>query len=139
MTHLTIRISLFLSLILISSCSSFYVIGEDFDETKVNSLAIGETTKSEVLQILGEPYDKGQINESTVFIYSYEENEFPLAGGRRVHINKNHKSLMILFDEKNLVKSFTHNIPLSFSNLEVMILHDMMRKRKQNNENYNNY
>jgi len=139
MTHMTIKISLLLSLILISSCSSFYVIGEDFDESKVNSLSIGKTTKSDVLQIFGEPYDKGQINESTVFIYSYEENEFPVASGRRIHIDKEHKSLMILFDEKNIVKSFTHNIPLSFSNLEVMILHDMMRKRQQNSENYNNY
>ena len=139
MTRVTIRIALFLSLILISSCSSFYVVGEDFDETKVNSLVIGETTKAEVLQVLGEPYGTGQINESIVFIYSYEENEFPVASGRRIHIDKEHKSLMILFDEKNIVKTLTHNIPLSFSNLEVMILHDMMRKRLQNNENYNDY
>ena len=139
MIHLTLRISLVFCLLIISSCSTIYITGRDFDESKVNSLAVGETTQAEVLQMFGDPYDQGLVNEYTVFVYSYEENEFPATSGRRINIDKEHKSLMILFDESNHVKFFTHNVPLSFSNLEAMILHEERKTRQQNNENYNNY
>lgn len=137
MKHFIFSSILFSLLVLTVSCSTFYIVGKDFDESKVNSLVIGETSKSQVLQLLGDPYDQGRINQYTVFIYSYEENEFPANSRYKVYIDKKQKSLMILFDENSDVKFFTHNVPLSFSALEAMILNEEKLKQQKNNDNIN--
>ena len=136
MKHLILSSLLILILLLIGSCASIYIIGEDFDERKVNSLVIGETNKSQVLELFGDPYEQGQINQFTVFTYSYEENKFPASSGGRLLIDKKYKSLMILFDENSNVKLFTHNVPLSFSSLEIMILNEVKSRQQENNPTY---
>ena len=65
---------LWVFLIVISSCSTVYIAGKNFDETKVSTLVPGKTNELQVLEMFGEPFQKGLINQFEVFIYEYEEN-----------------------------------------------------------------
>ncbi len=131
MKQILATFSLGLFIMITSSCSTTYIAGKNFDETKVSTLVPGKTNESQVLQMFGEPFQKGLINQFTVFIYSYEENEFPADSGFEVYINKKSKSLMIVFDENNVVRSFTHNVPLSFGTMDMMILNEENIKRQK--------
>lgn len=122
---------------LISACSTTYFIGRDFNDSKVSSLKAGETDKSQVIQMFGDPYRRGQVNQQTVFIYSYEESEFPAHSGPEVRIEVRYKSLMILFDENNVVKYFAHNVPVSLSALDLAILHEEKLKQQENSDDVN--
>lgn len=124
--------SIWILLVLTNSCSTTYIAGKNFDETKVGTLVPGKTNESQVLQMFGDPFQKGQINEFAVFIYSYEENEFPADSSFEVYINRRYKSLMIVFDENNVVKYFTHNVPLSFGTMDTIILkEENIREQKE--------
>lgn len=128
-------LSLLPMLILISSCSTVYIVGKNFDDTKTDALVIGDTNESQVLQMLGEPFQIGQINESKVFIYSYEENVFPSHSGNKIYIDKKYKSLFIVFDDNKIVRHFTHNIPPNLGTVEMMILNEEKIKRQQDDRN----
>jgi outer membrane protein assembly factor BamE (lipoprotein component of BamABCDE complex) len=127
--------SICLFLMIISSCSTTYIAGKNFDETKVSTLMPGKTNESQVLQMFGEPFQKGLINQFRVYIYTYEENEFPADSGFEVYINKRHKSLMIVFDENNVVSYFTHNVPLSPGTMDMMILKEESIKQQKDDDN----
>ncbi len=114
--------SFLLIVMIISSCSTTYIAGKNFDDTKVSTLVPGKTSASQVLQMFGEPFQKGLVNQFPVFIYTYEENEFPADSGIEVYINKRYKSLTIVFDENEVVSYFTHNVPLTLGTIDMMIL-----------------
>lgn len=126
---------LWVFLMIISSCSTVYIAGKKFDETKVSTLVPGKTNELQVLEMFGEPFQKGLINQFEVFIYEYEENEFPADSGLEVYVNKRHKSLMIVFDEKNVIRYFTHNVPLSTGTLDMMILKEESIRQQQDDDN----
>jgi hypothetical protein len=71
--------------------------GHKFDESKFGAIVNGETRQAEVLQLLGDPYQKGVENGSAVWIYEY--NRFTLFG------NGTSKDLYIVFDNKGTVES----------------------------------
>jgi hypothetical protein len=98
--------------IFFSSCTTVYITGRNFDDTNVPALTTGKTTETEVVQMFGEPFNRGLIDQYRVFIYSYEENEFPEHSGNEIYIDKRYKSLMIVFDENQVVKHFTYNVPV---------------------------
>ena len=126
---------LWVFLMIISSCSTVYIAGKKFDETKVSTLVPGKTNELQVLEMFGEPFQKGLINQFEVFIYEYEENEFPADSGLEVYVNKRHKSLMIVFDENNVIRYFTHNVPLSTGTLDMMILKEESIRQQQDDDN----
>lgn len=127
-----------LFMLVITSCSTIYKLGRDFDDTKVNTIIQGKTTLSEVMQTFGEPFKKGQINQFEVYIYTYEENEFPGDGGYDIFIDRRYKSLNIVFDEDSIVKFFSHNIPLSNGLLDLMMIREENKKQQQDNNQMNN-
>ncbi|PIR01260.1 MAG: hypothetical protein COV66_02255 [Nitrospinae bacterium CG11_big_fil_rev_8_21_14_0_20_45_15] len=78
----------------ISACGT---TGHKFDESQFGAIVNGETRQAEVLQLLGDPYQKGVENGSAVWIYEY--NRFNLFG------NGTSKDLYIVFDDKGTVES----------------------------------
>lgn len=127
--------SIWLFLMIISSCSTTYIAGKNFDDTKVSSVVIGKTNKSQILQMFGDPFKEGLINQFTVFIYTYEENEFPAHSALEVYIDKKYKSLMIVFDENDVVKNLTYNVPLSPGMVDLMILKEEKLKQQDDDNN----
>jgi hypothetical protein len=78
----------------VSACGT---TGNKFDESQFGAIVNGETRQAEVLQLLGDPYQKGVENGSAVWIYEY--NRFTLFG------NGTSKDLYIVFDNKGTVES----------------------------------
>lgn len=115
--------------IFIHSCTSTtYIVGANFDETYVNKLTPGVTGKNEVIQWFGLPFKKGRINEYVVFIYTFEKNEFPDNEIIEIYVNKEHKSLYVVFDQDNTVKYFTHNIPICVGVNDVLLMKEELKK-----------
>ncbi len=78
----------------VSACGS---TGNKFDETQFGAIVNGKTTQDEVIQLLGEPYQKGVENGNVVWIYEY--NKFSLFE------KSASKDLQVVFDKKNTVQS----------------------------------
>ena len=57
----------------LSGCAtSSYSTGRDFDSSSVNQIIKGETTKADLLQMLGQPFSKTVISENEEkWIYMY--------------------------------------------------------------------
>ena len=124
---------LFSILWLAGACSTIYIVGENFDDSQVDALVIGETDKTQVLYRFGEPFKRGLINHLTVFMYTYEETEFP-PNGLKVYVDSRYKSLMILFDEQNKVKYFAHNLPFTANSFEMMMIHEEKIRQQEEDD-----
>jgi|LGVF01.1.fsa_nt_gb outer membrane protein assembly factor BamE (lipoprotein component of BamABCDE complex) len=59
--------------VVLSGCAtSSYSTGRDFDSSSVNQIIKGETTKADLLQMLGQPFSKTVISENEEkWIYMY--------------------------------------------------------------------
>ncbi len=84
--------------------SSFKSDNTDFDEAKISSLIKGQTTRAEVIQLLGSPsatYIPPMAKETSgeAFGYNYVTTRKTFPGGLKIF----RKSLQITFDEKGLV------------------------------------
>jgi len=92
--YLRLALSAMFFLIVSVGCGS---TGNKFDESKFGQIMNGKTTQEEVLQLFGEPYQKGVENGHAVWIYEY--NEFGL-------FEKNaSKDIYLIFNEQNIVQS----------------------------------
>ena len=128
-----IRLQLFSLLWLVGACSTVYIKGQNFDDTQLDALVIGETDKARVLQQFGEPFRRGRVNHSTVFMYAYEETEFP-PKSYVVNVDRRYKSLTILFDENDKVKYLAHNLPPETGTCEMMRIHQEKIRQQDDND-----
>ncbi len=65
---------LMLSLLFLVGCATVNMNrGNEFDETKTNRLIKGQTTKEEVLKLLGEPMSKSFTADNETWKYFYQK------------------------------------------------------------------
>lgn len=76
-------------------------VGHDFNSTQLTWLKLEETTKSQVLERLGDPFRVGIDSGDLTWTYGYYR--YRLIG------QSNAKDLVIRFDRTNKVKSYTLN------------------------------
>jgi outer membrane protein assembly factor BamE (lipoprotein component of BamABCDE complex) len=85
-------------IVLSSGCAS---IGNDFPDTDVALIEIGKTTQKQVGEMFGSPWRTGLESGQKTWTYgSYSYGLFQ---------EKNAKDLVIRFDDKNLVVSYTYS------------------------------
>jgi outer membrane protein assembly factor BamE (lipoprotein component of BamABCDE complex) len=92
-------ISIVAMIILLSSgCAS---IGKDFPDTDVALIEIGKSTQQQVSKMFGSPWRTGLESGQKTWTYgSYSYGLFQ---------DKNAKDLVIRFDDKNVVASYTYS------------------------------
>jgi len=86
------------TLIIFSGCAR---VGHDFDAQNVNMIMIGKTSQSEIVKMFGKPWRKGI--ENGVTMWTYGRYTYRAIG------QTDTKDLVIKFDDKNIVKSYTFN------------------------------
>jgi len=100
--------------LLFAACATTDVttFGKDFDKTKTDSIVKGQTTKQEIVQLLGEPHDKTlQESGTELWVYLYQVTEIttkpPLTAFHSVKSEGTvkEKKLEISFDQ-DVVKNF---------------------------------
>ena len=89
----TILLSLFI-LPLAVGCGT---VGKDFDSSKITEIQNNLTTQLQVLDWFGVPYKEGTENRYTMWTYQVDTWQ-AIGEGQS-------KGLVILFDEKNIVKA----------------------------------
>lgn len=72
-------------------------VGKDFDSAKVKKIQNNVTTQLEVLNWFGVPYKEGTENKHTMWTYQLDTWQ-AIGEGQS-------KGLVILFDDKNIVKA----------------------------------
>ncbi len=83
---------------LASGCAS---IGHEFPAGQVSSIRIGETTQNDVYTMFGAPWRTGLDNGMKTWTYGdYHYNVFS---------ENSAEDLVIKFDKRNVVSSFTYN------------------------------
>jgi hypothetical protein len=87
--------------LLLVGCATY---GKDFSSDKVQNIQNNVTTQSEILDWFGVPFKEGIENTHTMWTYQLDK-WYALAETKS-------KDLVILFDEKNIVKAnrFTSSI-----------------------------
>jgi outer membrane protein assembly factor BamE (lipoprotein component of BamABCDE complex) len=127
---------------MLAACTTYYTYtsGTNFDDGNVNRLEVGVTSTKDVIDLFGDPYKKGKINEHEVYIYYYEKNEIPKKDKLELQVNRDYKTLYIEFGEDGKVKNFTYNLPQGLSSLQGMMMHEQKKQREQEraNEEANN-
>lgn len=96
---------------LITSCATSSVtVGNNFDSTKVNEIKKGQTTKSELLQMFGEPYTKTVVSSNEENWQYYFSTNTAKAQSyiftTDVQTSGSYKNLSILLKE-DVVSNFT--------------------------------
>ena len=88
----------FLILFFLTSCHG--TVGSNFDSSQVKNIQNNVTSQAEVLERLGAPFKKGVENKQSMWTYQFDIwNAIGPAQS---------KDLVILFDEKNIVKAFRY-------------------------------
>ncbi len=93
MKHL-ILCGILLAGLLLAGC---WTTGQKFDETLVDSIVTGSTTRTDVLVMLGKPFKKGVQNGKEVWIY--EHNQYKAIG------DETSKDIFITFNQDGVVES----------------------------------
>jgi hypothetical protein len=75
-------------------------VGKDFDSAKVKSIKNNVTTQIEILDWFGVPYKEGKENDHTM--WTYQRDTWKAIG------EGESKGLVILFDDKNIVKAYRY-------------------------------
>lgn len=94
-TKLSLSLVILLSVIF-SGCASF---GQEFPVTDVALIQVGKTTQKEIRQTFGSPWRTGL--ESGQKTWTYGKYRYV------IFMDKNAKDLVIRFDDKNVVASYT--------------------------------
>lgn len=85
-------------LLCVSSCAT---IGRDFPESQVSEIRIGETTQAQIRDMFGSPWRVGIEDGQPT--WTYGKYRYRLFG------HANTKDLVIRFDEKDVVVSYSFN------------------------------
>ena len=86
------------TLISLSGCAR---VGQDFNAQNVNMIMIGKTTQTDITNMFGKPWRIG-IQDGIV-MWTYGRYTYRAIG------QTDTKDLVIKFDNKNIVKSYTFN------------------------------
>ena len=92
----TILLSIFI-LPLVVGCGT---VGKDFDSSKITKIQNNLTTQLEVLDWFGVPYKEG--TENKYIMWTYQVDTWQVVG------EGISKGLVILFDDKNIVKAYRY-------------------------------
>lgn len=98
------RVSLFFGLVVTAALLTFSGcarVGSDFSARNINELQIGQTTKSDVINMFGKPWRIG--NENGVTMWTYGKYTYYLIG------EADTKDLVIKFNDNGTVRSYTFN------------------------------
>ena len=90
-----------------TGCATTYKIGNKFEVVNVKQIEIGTTTLEQILTMFGDPWRKGISNGNIVYTYTDEEITFHLDDT----VNKKGNTLIIEFDQHNVVKNYYLNVP----------------------------
>ena len=115
-------------LVLLVGCSTVYKIGKEFDYSNVNKIKIGTTTQKEIIDLFGQPLRIGISNGNEVYFYSNEIITF----NHDKTVKRDGNSLLIEFDEKNIVKNYYLNIPGKETILFGYLIHKIEMQNKIN-------
>lgn len=88
-------VTLFCSFVM-AGCGS---MGKNFDSGKVKSIKNNNTSKQEILDWFGLPFKEGNENGHLMWTYQFDKY---VAGSTQS------KDLVILFDDKNIVKAYRY-------------------------------
>lgn len=83
--------------VVVSGCGT---VGKNFDTSHIKDIKNQATTKTEILDWFGTPYKEGTENGSLMWTYQFDKY---LAGSTES------RDLVILFNDKNLVKAFRYS------------------------------
>ncbi len=92
-----LRVFLLALCLLVVGCGT---VGKDFDSSRVKKIQNNVTTQLEILDWFGVPYKEGTENKHTMWTYQVDTWQ---AVGEGIS-----KGLVILFDDKNIVKAYRY-------------------------------
>ena len=102
-----------ITLLFIAGCAS---VGNEMEMADMSKIQKGQTTRSELIQLFGNPYTVGISNSgepTATWIYSEARNKaknfIPIVGAFNMQIDTRLQQLVVIFDENDIVKSFTFN------------------------------
>ena len=88
------------SLILFFLTACYGTVGKNFDSSQLKSIQNNVTSKEEILENFGSPFKKGIERGQTMWTYQFDQwNAIGAAQS---------KDLVILFDQKNIVKGYRY-------------------------------
>lgn len=94
-------------LLSVSSCATVYEVGEVFETDNIESIAIGNTDQTEIIDMFGEPWRKGLSNGNDIFVYTHEKIIFK----QNDHVDRQGNTLVIEFNEDKVVENYYLNVP----------------------------
>jgi hypothetical protein len=93
----SVRIFLLALCMLVVGCGT---VGKNFDGSKAKSIQNNVTTQLEILDWFGVPYKEGKENNHVMWTYQFDTWQ-AIGEGES-------KGLVILFDDKNIVKAYRY-------------------------------
>ena len=102
-----------LVLLFLVGCAS---VGNEMNMADMNSIEKGKTTRQELIEMFGAPYSVGlneDGNPTAIWVYSEARNTpqnfVPVVGLFAGRMETRTQQLVVIFDENDVVKSFTFN------------------------------
>ena len=105
-----------LSIALLAGCAQYENrrgVEVSWDTTAVASLVRGQTSRQEVLQLLGPPSQVIALGDETVLYYLFERSEgegIVLVLYNRMQIDTRYDRAILFFDENDLLRDFATRI-----------------------------
>ena len=94
--------------LLITGCAT--TTGKQISDDDVAKIKKGETTYTEVIEILGKPNTKKTTRDGTILVYQFAEarsdvlSYVPYTGGLLGTTNTNYKNVNVFLDKSNIVQ-----------------------------------
>lgn len=126
---------LFFPVILLSalSCATVYEVGEVFETQNIDKIEVGKTHQTDIVSMFGEPWRQGLSNGKDVFIYSHEKVIFRQDDS----VDRQGNTLVIEFDEDDIVTNYYLNIPGKEAPLFGYLMHKRNMEKQQENVQHN--
>ena len=88
----------FITLFFLAAC--YGTVGNNFDSSQIKNIQSNVTSQKEIFERFGAPFKKGVENDQTMWTYQFDKwNAMGPAQS---------KDLVILFDNKNIVKAYRY-------------------------------
>ena len=127
MSKLSNLVIIVLALVLFTFCATTYKIGKQYSTEHVMNIICGKTSENDIINFFGDPWKKGILNGNVVYVYCYEEVIFHHDDS----IDKNGNTLIIEFDENQLVVNYYFNIPGKEFSLLGLMMHEQNLMKQQ--------
>jgi C-terminal processing protease CtpA/Prc len=109
--RLAILIATIWCVVLVGCATSVITKGVDFNDTRVDDVIKGRTTKSEVFNLFGSPYQKTVTDSTEIWVYSYMKSSAAASSVLNVTTVKGdvlEKNLTLSFDSLGIVRSVSY-------------------------------